>query len=96
MTLKEKLTALRTIVIREILRFGRIWIQTVLPPMIMTALYFVIFGNLIGPRIGEMDGVGYMEFIIPGLIMMAVITNSYANVVSSFFSAKFQKNIEFK
>jgi len=94
MTLKEKLTALRTIVIREILRFGRIWIQTVLPPMIMTALYFVIFGNLIGPRIGEMDGVGYMEFIIPGLIMMAVITNSYANVVSSFYGSKFQRHIE--
>jgi ABC-2 type transport system permease protein len=65
-----------------------------LPPVITTALYFIIFGNLIGPRIGEMDGFGYMEFIIPGLIMMAVITNSYANVVSSFYGSKFQRHIE--
>jgi len=90
----EKLIALKAIVTKEILRFSRIWIQTVLPPVITTALYFVIFGNLIGPRIGEMDGFGYMEFIIPGLIMMAVITNSYANVVSSFYGSKFQRHIE--
>ena len=94
MILNEKLIALQTIVTKEILRFGRIWIQTVLPPMITTALYFVIFGNLIGPRIGKMDGFDYMEFIIPGLIMMAVITNSYANVVSSFYGSKFQRHIE--
>ncbi|MGB5307163.1 MAG: ABC transporter permease [Gammaproteobacteria bacterium] len=94
MTLNEKVIALRAIVTKEILRFGRIWIQTVLPPMITTALYFVIFGNLIGPRIGKMGGFDYMEFIIPGLIMMAVITNSYANVVSSFYGAKFQRHIE--
>ena len=94
MTPQQKLTAYRTIVTREILRFGRIWIQTVLPPMITTALYFIIFGNLIGSQIGDMDGVRYMEFIIPGLIMMAVITNSYSNVVSSFFSSKFQRHIE--
>ncbi|MGD8312339.1 MAG: ABC transporter permease [Gammaproteobacteria bacterium] len=94
MNTREKFTALRTIVTKEILRFSRIWIQTVLPPMITTALYFVIFGNLIGPRIGDMEGFRYMEFIIPGLIMMAVITNSYANVVSSFYGSKFQRHIE--
>ena len=94
MTPQQKLTALRTIVTREILRFARIWIQTVLPPMITTALYFIIFGNLIGSQIGDMDGFRYMEFIIPGIIMMSVITNSYANVVSSFYGAKFQRHIE--
>jgi ABC-2 type transport system permease protein len=94
MTPQQKLVALRTIVTKEVLRFARIWIQTVLPPVITTALYFVIFGNLIGPRIGPMEGFDYMEFIIPGLIMMAVITNSYANVVSSFYGSKFQRHIE--
>jgi ABC-2 type transport system permease protein len=94
MTSHEKLIALRAIASKEIRRFSRIWIQTVLPPVITTALYFVIFGNLIGPRIGKMDGFDYMEFIIPGLIMMAVITNSYANVVSSFYGSKFQRHIE--
>jgi len=94
MNTHEKLIALKTIATREILRFSRIWIQTVLPPVITTALYFVIFGNLIGPRIGKMDGFDYMEFIIPGLIMMAVITNSYSNVVSSFYGSKFQRHIE--
>ncbi len=83
-----------TIVIREIRRFTRIWPQTLLPPAITMALYFVIFGNLIGSRIGEMDGFDYMSFIVPGLIMMSVITNAYANVVSSFFSMKFQRSIE--
>lgn len=94
MTLKEKYIAFKTILLKEMLRFLRIWIQTVLPPVITTALYFVIFGNLIGPRIGEMEGYRYMDYIVPGLIMMAVITNSYANVVASFFSAKFQRHIE--
>ena len=94
MTPQQKLVSYRTIVTREILRFSRIWIQTVLPPMITTALYFIIFGNLIGSQIGDMEGFRYMEFIIPGLIMMAVITNSYANVVSSFYSSKFQRHIE--
>lgn len=86
--------ALRTIWIKECTRFLRIWIQTLVPPAITMSLYFVIFGNLIGKRIGKMDGFTYMEFIVPGLIMMSVITNSYANVSSSFFSAKFQRNIE--
>ncbi|SUC28165.1 Inner membrane transport permease yadH [Providencia rustigianii] len=86
--------ALKTIWIKEVTRFGRIWVQTLLPPVITMSLYFVIFGNLIGSRIGEMGGVDYMQFIVPGLIMMAVITNSYSNVCSSFFGSKFQKNIE--
>lgn len=79
---------------REILRFGRIWVQTVLPPMIMTALYFIVFGHLIGPRIGEIDGVRYIEYLVPGLILMSVITQSYANSVSSFFGAKFARHVE--
>ena len=87
-------TALKTIVIREVTRFMRIWPQTVLPPAITMTLYFIIFGNLIGKRIGTMEGYSYMEFITPGLIMMSVITSSYANVVSSFFSMKFQRSIE--
>ena len=86
--------AFATIVVKEIRRFTRIWVQTLLPPAIMLALYFVIFGNLIGSRIGEMGGFDYMEYIVPGLIMMSVITNSYANVVSSFFGMKFQGSIE--
>ena len=86
--------AFSSIVRKEIVRFTRIWVQTLVPPAITMTLYFVIFGNLIGSRVGEMDGFSYMEFIVPGLIMMSVITNSYANVSSSFFSAKFQRNIE--
>tara|TARA_B100000029_G_C17593660_1_gene963336 strand:- start:119 stop:829 length:711 start_codon:yes stop_codon:yes gene_type:complete len=72
----------------------RIWQQTLLPPAITTCLYFVIFGNLIGPRIGQMDGFNYIDFIVPGLILMQVITGSYSNVVSSFFGAKFQHSLE--
>ena len=94
MNARAKLIAFQTILTKEVLRFARIWIQTVLPPAVTTALYFIIFGNLIGPRIGPMDGFDYMEFIIPGLIMMAVITNSYSNVVSSFYGSKFQRHIE--
>ncbi len=94
MNRQELWTAYRTIVVREILRFSRIWVQTIFPPVITTALYFVIFGNLIGPKIGSMDGHNYMDFIVPGLIMMAIITNAYSNVVSSFYSSKYQGNIE--
>ena len=86
--------ALQSIWAKEVNRFARIWSQTLVPPAITMVLYFVIFGNLIGARIGEMGGFSYMDYIVPGLIMMAVITNSYANVASSFFSAKFQRNIE--
>ncbi|GAB4184781.1 MAG: ABC transporter permease [Wenzhouxiangellaceae bacterium] len=84
----------RTIVRKEITRILRIWTQTLLPPAITMSLYFVIFGNLIGSRVGSMDGFNYMQFIVPGLIMMAVITNAYGNVSSSFFSAKFARHIE--
>lgn len=90
----QTLIALRTIAWKETHRYLRIWIQTLLPSAITMTLYFVIFGNLIGPRIGSMQGYSYMEFIVPGIIMMAVITNSYTNVVSSFFGAKFQRHIE--
>ncbi|MCK4743001.1 MAG: ABC transporter permease [Sulfuriflexus sp.] len=94
MTNAEKITAFRTIVVKEFLRFMRIWVQTILPPVITTALYFIIFGNLIGAQIGDMEGFRYMDYIVPGLIMMAVITNSYGNVVSSFYGSKFQRNVE--
>ncbi len=94
MTFAEQTVALRTLLVKEVLRFTRIWIQTVLPPMITTALYFIIFGSLIGEKIGPMEGFRYVDYIVPGLIMLAVIGNSYANVVSSFYGAKFQRNIE--
>lgn len=94
MTPHAMMTAFSTIVIREVRRFTRIWPQTLLPPAVTMTLYFIIFGNLIGSRIGDMGGFDYMSFIVPGLIMMAVITSSYANVVSSFFSMKFQRSIE--
>ena len=94
MNLATQWVAFKTIVYREIHRFMRIWVQTLVPPAITIALYFLIFGQLIGSRIGEMGGFDYMQFVAPGLIMMAVIQNSYANVVSSFFGTKFQRNIE--
>lgn len=94
MTPHAMFTAFATIVLREVRRFTRIWPQTLLPPAVTMTLYFVIFGNLIGSRIGDMGGFDYMSFIVPGLIMMSVITSSYANVVSSFFSMKFQRSIE--
>ncbi len=94
MNTSEKLIALKTLFVKEILRFARIWIQTILPPVITVALYFVIFGNLIGSQLDDIKGYRYIDFIVPGLIMMSVITNSYANVVSSFYSSKFQKHIE--
>ena len=86
--------AYQTIARREILRFARIWVQTIIPPVVMVGLYFVIFGELIGQRIGEMDGMSYVDFIMPGLVMMSIITNSYANVVSSFYGAKYSHYIE--
>lgn len=86
--------ALLSILRKEITRFMRIWLQTLVPPVITMSLYFIIFGNLIGHRIGDMGGFSYIQFIVPGLIMMSVITNAYTNVSSSFFSAKFQRNIE--
>lgn len=94
MTWREKWIAFATILIKEFMRFIRIWIQTVLPPAIMTALYFVIMGHVIGSRLAPVHGFAYIDYIAPGLILMAVIINSYGNVVSSFFSAKFQRHIE--
>ena len=91
---KLYLTALKSLAVKETNRYLRIWVQTLVPPVITTSLYFVIFGKMIGGRIGDMGGFSYMEFIVPGLIMMSAITSSYANVSSSFFSQKFQKNIE--
>jgi ABC-2 type transport system permease protein len=92
--IKQNSIALYTILRREIVRFLRIWSQTLLPPVITMGLYFLIFGNLIGPRIGDMAGFSYIEYIVPGLVMMSVITNSYANVVASFFGSKFQRSLE--
>jgi len=94
MNLRRNWVGLKTIVTKEVIRVVRIWIQTIVPPAITMCLYFIIFGNLIGRRIGTMDGFDYMQFIAPGLIMMSVITNSYGNVVSSFFGAKFARHIE--
>ncbi len=88
------LIAFTTILIKEVSRFLRIWPQTILPPAVSMTLYFIIFGSLIGPRIGMMDGFIYMDFLAPGIIMMSVINNCYSNVVSSFFGAKFQRHIE--
>ena len=87
-------TAFKTIARREVARILRIWGQTLVPPAITMTLYFLIFGKLIGSRIGDMGGFSYMQYIAPGLIMMSVITNAYGNVVSSFFGSKFQRNIE--
>jgi len=94
MNFTQQMVALKTIAFKEYLRFIRIWIQTILPPAITIALYFIIFGEIIGKQIGDINGYSYMDYIVPGLILMAVITNSYANVVSSFFSAKFHHSVE--
>lgn len=94
MTLAEQYIAFMTIVRKEVKRYLRIWTQTLLPSAITMSLYFVIFGTLIGSRIGEMGGFTYMQFVVPGLIMMAIVTNSYSNVVSSFFGSKFNNSVE--
>lgn len=94
MNLRLNWIGFATLLRKEWIRVIRIWVQTIVPPAITMTLYFIIFGNLIGRRIGSMDGFNYMQYIAPGLIMMAVITNSYANVVSSFFGAKFARHIE--
>jgi ABC-2 type transport system permease protein len=91
---REQFTAFRTILLKEVRRYLRIWPQTLLPSAITMSLYFVIFGTLIGSRIGEMGGFSYMQFVVPGLIMMAIVTNSYSNVVSSFFGSKFSHAVE--
>lgn len=94
MLIQTNWIAFQTIVRKETIRITRIWIQTLIPPVITMALYFLIFGELVGKRIGNIGQYTYIEFIVPGLIMMSVITNSYNNVVSSFFGAKFQRNVE--
>jgi ABC-2 type transport system permease protein len=91
---KNSTIAFYTLLRREVMRIFRIWTQTLLPSVITTALYLIIFGHLIGNRVGEMKGYTYLEFILPGLIMMSIITNSYGNVVSSFYLSKFQRNLE--
>ncbi len=94
MNFSQQMIALKTIVTKEYLRFIRIWVQTILPPAISIGLYFIIFGEIIGSQIADIDGFSYMDYIVPGLILMAVITNAYSNVVSSFFSAKFHHSVE--
>ncbi len=94
MTPRQQFTAFMTILRKEVRRYLRIWPQTLLPSAITMSLYFVIFGRLIGSRIGEMGGFTYMQFVVPGLIMMAIVTNSYSNVVSSFFGSKFNHSVE--
>jgi len=94
MTLNQQLTAFKTIVLKEILRFARIWVQTIVPAVITTSLYFLIFGNLIGSQLSDIDGYSYVDYIVPGIILMSVITNSYGNVVSSFYGHKFQHHVE--
>lgn len=90
----QNLVALGTITRREVMRILRIWTQTLIPPAITMTLYFLIFGGLIGSRVGKMGGLDYMEFIVPGLVMMSVIQNSYGNISSSFFGAKFGRHVE--
>lgn len=92
--LRQNLIALQTIIRKEWIRIVRIWVQTLIPPVITMTLYFLIFGELVGKQIGNIGDFTYIEFIVPGLIMMSVITNAYNNVVSSFFSSKFQRYIE--
>ncbi len=94
MTSQENYVAYQTIIRKEVVRFMRIWTQTLLPPVITQTLYFIIFGKFIGSQIGGINGISYMSFIVPGLVMMAIINNSFANVVSSFFGAKFQRSVE--
>ncbi len=92
--MKSNWISLTSIARKEMIRIFRIWVQTLVPPVITITLYFIIFGGFIGSQIGAMGGYDYMAFIAPGLIMMSIITNSYSNTVSSFFSTKFQRNIE--
>ncbi len=92
--MKRNLISLSSIARKEMIRIFRIWVQTLVPPVITITLYFIIFGSFIGSQLSNIGGYNYMAFIAPGLIMMAIITNSYSNTVSSFFSTKFQRNIE--
>lgn len=91
---QQHIIALQTVLFKEVVRFTRIWSQTLLPPAITMTLYFIIFGKLIGSQLRDIEGVTYMQYIVPGLTMMAIITSAYANTSSSFFGAKFSKSIE--
>ena len=88
------MVALQTLIRKEIWRFMRIWSQTLLPPAITMSLYFIIFGKFIGSQIQHIDGFAYIQYIVPGLVMMSIMTNAYANTSSSFFLTKFNKSIE--
>lgn len=94
MKIQQQYIGFKAILLKEIRRFMRIWVQTILPAAITMTLYFIIFGNLIGSQLDDIHGLKYIDYIVPGIILMAVINNSYANVVSSFFSAKFQRHVE--
>ncbi len=94
MRLAQQYIAFKTILIKEILRFMRIWVQTVVPAAVTMGLYFIIFGNLIGSQLADVAGYSYMDYIVPGIILMAIINNAYANVVSSFYMSKFAHFIE--
>ena len=94
MRVRANFVAFKTILIKEVLRFMRIWVQTLLPAGVSMGLYFLIFGNLIGSRMGNVQGIPYRDYIVPGVILMAVITNSYSNVVSSFYATKYHRHIE--
>ena len=94
MNVSQQFVAFKTIVTKEILRFSRIWLQTIVPPVITTGLYFVIFGQLIGSQLSDIEGYSYIDYIIPGIILMSIINNAYANVVSSFYMSKFSHFIE--
>ena len=89
-----QLVAYKTIVKKEVLRFSRIWKQTIIPPVITNILYFIIFGSLIGERIGEVENYSYTDYIFPGLLLMSVITHSYTNTVSSLYISKYHRYIE--
>ncbi|MBZ0167742.1 MAG: ABC transporter permease, partial [Candidatus Omnitrophica bacterium] len=91
---QKNLIALYTLFRKEVVRFLRIWPQTLFPPIITQSLYFLIFGKFIGSQIRDINGISYMAFIVPGLVMMSVINNSYVNVAGSFFSSKFQRSVE--
>lgn len=92
--LKNNYVALQTILRKEVIRFLRIWSQSLLPPIVTITLYFIIFGKMIGSQIRDIEGFTYMQYLVPGLAMMTIITNSYINTASSFFTAKFSKSVE--
>jgi len=94
MNFHENFIAYYTIMRKEVVRIVRIWPQTLIPPIITQTLYFLIFGKFIGAQINAIQGISYMAFIVPGLVMMSVINNSFVNVAGSFFSSKFQRSIE--